>query len=726
MRRVLHPLAPPRAPRARHLRPFGVALLAAALALAGACSGEGSGAAAPTICQGNCDCDPPRTVCVENRCVPGCPATDCETGFVCNLATGFCQNAVPQTCRADADCFPPDGICENGTCTPGCTLTCCDGGTICDRGTGRCTPEAHNACRDDGDCEPPRTLCVGGVCGPSQPCNGDLDCAAPAVVCLAGFCRDGCARSGCAADETCEAATGRCRPVETPPGCTTDAGCAPPATVCEAGSCVPGCDGEGAPPCPAGQRCEPATGRCVPDAPQPCTADAGCAPPDTVCEDGDCVPGCAAAGAPACGADERCDPETGRCGPKPDPGSCTADVDCAPPATVCGATRCVPGCGETGCTGDLVCDAETGRCRSAPPPPCQTDAACDPPETVCLANQCAPGCAATGCDAGQRCDPTSGRCVPDGPPPCQTDAACDPPETICVGNQCIEGCFATGCSGGERCDGDSGRCVVVRENLPVGEECTSSAECASGWCTEVTTVWGSTGRFCTHFCCDGFDCPPATGCLYNLGTKFCVPAWLFQGSATFSGAVNAPCSGANDCRDGVCNASAGRCEQACCTDGDCATGYCALWQTGASYTKFCDLPILNGWGPVGAPCQSYEECWSGLCMPWDDGTAFCTGHCCSSRECPQGYRCNQIGTADFQGGYYFLNLCQPAGPGTLPTGEPCDAGALPSDCDSGLCVDGTCADICCDDGDCPTGLRCLPSVNYHADGGVSANVGACR
>ena len=55
---------------------------------AASCGGDASDVQ-PTVCQGNCDCEPPRTVCLENRCVSGCPSTGCAEGLVFDGSTGI-------------------------------------------------------------------------------------------------------------------------------------------------------------------------------------------------------------------------------------------------------------------------------------------------------------------------------------------------------------------------------------------------------------------------------------------------------------------------------------------------------------------------------------------------------------------------------------------------------------------------------------------------------------
>src|SRR5207245_221916 len=126
-------------------------------------------------------------------------------------------------------------------------------------------------------------------------------------------------------------------------------------------------------------------------APATCSADPQCSPPDAVCEGQQCVPGCGAVGsAIQCGAGPMCSPatapprtpSTGRCPPVPGP--CQNAAACMPPMTVCEAGQCVPGCGQVGglqCGATMICAASTGRCGPGTAS-CTTDATCGAPAMI--------------------------------------------------------------------------------------------------------------------------------------------------------------------------------------------------------------------------------------------------------------------------------------------------------------------------------------------------------
>ncbi|MCB9655839.1 MAG: hypothetical protein H6729_17065, partial [Deltaproteobacteria bacterium] len=166
-----------------------------------------------------------------------------------------------------------------------------------------------------------------------------------------------------------------------------------------------------------------------------------------------------------CAEGQICSIASGECIPE---GTCGADGDCAPPATVCRDDGiCIPGCGAGGtgaevCVGDELCNTTTGHCVLVRGP-CQNDSECDPPETVCEIGQCVPGCAETGgvqCPGGQLCEPASGRCVANGTV-CSSDDDCGAPAEICdlLGQVCTPGCATTGCAEDLSCDPATGYCV---------------------------------------------------------------------------------------------------------------------------------------------------------------------------------------------------------------------------------------------------------------------------
>jgi hypothetical protein len=182
-------------------------------------------------------------------------------------------------------------------------------------------------------------------------------------------------------------------------GCATARDCAPPATICSADHrCVRSCLADPA-LCVGGSLCVAATGECAGGAiGSSCTSDAGCDPPDLVCRTADhsCQPGCTVS--PVCADGDVCDPATGHCClpgvggcplPPPPTRYCNGDAECpGAPANICSGGQCVPGCAAAGaCPAGLVCDVDSGHCRT-PAPTCARDSDCDPGSYCTQSGQC--------------------------------------------------------------------------------------------------------------------------------------------------------------------------------------------------------------------------------------------------------------------------------------------------------------------------------------------------
>lgn len=297
----------------------------------------------------------------------------------------------------------------------GCTTAVSDGDS---------DDAAPSSCEGDLDC-PVGQFCVDAACTtPRGECTADEDCG-EGRICEATSCR-----SGCRDDDQC-------------PG---DQICARGRLVCEAPDVTP-CDDM----CDAGSRCDPDTGRCVPDDDNndtPCGGDEQCAS-GQICEGGDCVSGCRMDD--DCGDDEICVALNCDAG-------CRMDDDCGQGA-ICEDEVCADGCRETAdCADGLFCDdgqcvqdnrecaqdTDCGQARicenDACVEGCRDDASC-PPAQVCQGGQCEPGCRAdSDCGASQTCD--DGQCQ------CQADAF-EPNDQVSQAHPLADGAALQGsiCSG---------------------------------------------------------------------------------------------------------------------------------------------------------------------------------------------------------------------------------------------------------------------------------------
>jgi len=468
-------------------------------------------------------------------------------------------------------------------------------------------------------------------------------------------CQD--AVAPCEGGETCNPMTGMC---EANPDAELS-------TFCERGDpeglcSIDHCDGLGscvflrdknddcqdaAPPCEAGETCNPANGLCEPE------PDATLS---TFCERGDVdglcsIDHCDGFGNcvfkenkvcdPAvgeCDAGDHCDPMTGDCVPFPVPPTGTA---CEADGDRCTVERC-DGMGNCLFSEFLVCP---------PPEPC-LDSFCDP-IAGCVT---APLELSTFCERGDpdglcsidHCD-GMGNCVflrdknedcPDPVPPCEGGETCNPMTGMCEANPDAE--LSTFCERGDadgrcsidHCDG-MGDCVFLDDR-----ECTLPSACDGGTtCNPMTggcdpnpdpqesTFCEADGDLCTHDHCDGLgncvflrdkndDClPPAPPCeagqMCNPMTGMCddlpdaklsTPCQADDSCCTID-----HCDGGGDCvllEEVDCLELADECNNAFCDEQLCA---CVVEPEDDGTPCGNDVPMGD--------CDGPDICVSGICDP---------------------------------------------------------------------------------------------------------------
>lgn len=350
-------------------------------------------------------------------------------------------------------------------------------------------------------------------------------------------------------------------------------------------------------------------------------------------------------------------------------------------------------------------------------PPLPEDAA-PPPDTDALPqcrlnSDCPPGqyCGGEGlctfdcrenrdCAAGERCQ--NGRCGPGAPEP---DQGVGPPPFDCRRD---------GCPGTDVCNQATGACAPAGGpgNGELGAPCERDADCNGTYCLGIG-IAGEAHRFCTYLCCTEGECPIGFACGSADGPKFCIPSEIFPGGAySFDAAAGQSCGrGGGACQSMICDTGRDRCERTCCTDADCG-GLACIWQ--ANRAQICDIPIF-GFGRTGDSCEFQLEldCMSLVCLLGPNGPV-CADMCCSNRDCPNGFACQQV--IGPEGDY--ISACAPTERGLALQGEGCasDAG-----CQSGLCITGECAEPCCEDAHCPGGQRC-----DLADNGQNGYIRICK
>ncbi|MCK6547336.1 hypothetical protein L6R52_15905 [Myxococcota bacterium] len=648
--------------RALRQGPLAVSFLTMLLGAA-ACSDPGTVSGGACVTNQNC---PTGEQCIGGRCVAsnsgGCKNDDaCPLGEYCNLETKACEAIQVTGCSTDDAC-PPDQRCN--------TLTgvCINGRRSC-TGDAQCTPIGKH-------CDLTLQQCVD--------CVLTADCQSP-EICMSGSCVD---------------------PSTTQ--CTDDSGCNAPASVCVGGQCVDGCQRPGSPvTCGLGELCDSSTGRCRAGQ-VTCSTDQSCNPPSTICESGQCIPGCTQLGGLQCTGGNVCDAQSGRC--EAPSGSCATDAQCGAPAGVCEGGQCIGGCGQIGgltCGGGTVCDSSSGRCVNVQGP-CSTDAQCGPPTGVCEGGQCIPGCTQLGglqCVGNTVCNGGTGRCDPGGAV-CTSDAQCTPPSTICntTTGACVAGCSVTGCPSGQTC-GTNGRCTGNPNpgtGAALNATCAANADCASSTCFDFG---GGLGARCVSSCGNSGDCPSGFTCYDYNGAKMCISSQLFSG-ATFSTPVGGACSVGGDCRSNFC--PGGSCIDTCSESNDCS-GLSCQWSEFAAdlYIGSCQGPA--GVGANGASCAADSDCRSGVCY----GSGTCGDLCGSTADCPNGNVCALVNYSIcqidvglcFGWAPNFVKACVDSPHGNGGVGAAC---SIADQCRSGLCFTtvGECTDACSRDADCPSTHVC--------------------
>ncbi|MBI3180589.1 MAG: hypothetical protein HYZ28_00345 [Myxococcales bacterium] len=275
------------------------------------------------------------------------------------------------------------------------------------------------------------------------------------------------------------------------------------------------------------------------------------------------------------------------------------------------------------------------------------------------------------------------------------------------------------CTGTQACD-SAGVC-----KLAAAQSCTSSSNCASGYC--VDGVCCRTSCWTTSY--------PCVSCTQPGQVGTCV--WMTNVEDT-EGAVL--CSGFGRCdADAGCNyyngqycSSAGRClsqqcvDSACCSQASCpgVCRSCAYPDAGTCATVVGGMQDPDSCTGVNA-CDSSGQCKIRAGQPCDAGSSCSTGYCVDGVCCwqfgcglceacnlpPDAGVCRSVRNAQDPDTCAVTRACSSFGACLDFNGQPCDAG---TSCASGLCTDGVCcASICglcrtCNGADAG---NCQPVVN---------------
>lgn len=463
--------------------------------------------------------------------------SECEFGTIC--VEGGC---VAVECSSVADCFDSNQSCVSVAGTDVCTETecgcpacpACPIGDTCNA-SGSCVPE---------DVTPGGDAATGGADEDATTDGGSHDDSSTGSADGSGGGPDDCSVTGCAAGETCNAATGEC---DTDTGGTDGDVCA---------TCADDDD------CPSSWNCNPTAGGkvCLP----PCATNNDCET-GWSCQGGSCTPAgfeCKDCIINGCSDGFICDTIEGGChAALPLCGQCTYDWECGP-GNACikestGGRACKPRCTIGG---DETCPA-TSTCGN------DTDSGID----VCITN------GSTCCyeDSGDLCE---------GGDPNACDPVCSGNTPICDGGQCKQCLTNDDCDGDGVCSGGSctatecpaetpylldGACVqcVTNGDCPDGASCDQASNtCLEGECTDSdyphpVELGGDT--YCVQ-CSDDNHCDPGCTCDQQL--------FACSGECVVSGAVecetNADCQGISSefqliCHEsGLCVDDNGECDGA--------------------------------------------------------------------------------------------------------------------------------------------------------------------
>ena len=568
---------------------------------AGTCT-AGS-ATSPTVCNAAGACTTatamqcPSNLCTGTICSGGCSATSpCATTQFCN-ASGICvaKKAQAATCQTAAECttgFCVDGVCCDVACAGQCEA-CAETGKV---GTCSAVSAAPRGAR---------TACMGTTCRGA--CDGTLRtaCAYPgsAVVCVPASCASamgttvsvcngsgGCTNStttACRANQclnntTCLTTCSATQPCTGVAFCDANGVCQPKkaqgatcgqTAECNVGSCVDGvcCESACTGPCLSCALtatlglCRPivsrddtnlvacpgtcdAGGLCKSKRAQSCTTTAGGCVAGTFCADGFCC-------------DRAC---TGSC-----------EICSTTPGT-CSFLQGAPHAGRT-CPGTTPC---TGSCSGSA-------AACTSfPTTNCRAASCANG---TGTMAAN-CD-GAGNCPGLVTMPCGS--------TQCLNTTtCLNACSATApCPGTTTFCNTAGVCQAKKA---LSAACTTTAECASGFCAD---------NVCCSRACNG----ACESCAVTPGTC------TFLAGAPHAGRT---CPGTAPCT-ATCSGSAAACN---------------LFPTGNCRAAAC----ASNTGTLAANCDGAGNCpllTTVPCVPFTCGPNACKTTCAVDSDCQANNFC---------------------------------------------------------------------------------------
>ncbi|HET6149456.1 MAG TPA: cellulose binding domain-containing protein [Polyangia bacterium] len=702
---------------------------------------------------------------------------------------GQCADSGRQTCGTDGLCdgngncelYSRATVCDDPTCpaggSTGMAASHCDGAGMCLSGGAvscnayTCGPAGSCliSCRTTADCSG-GNVCNGGVCGrkvQGASCMLGNECASG--TCQQGVCCDMVCSSPCKA---CNQASSLGRCTNLPQGSAPSGECklSDPSTCGNDGTC----DGVGN--CRLhrmGTQCKPATcsgvtktvaarcdgaGVCVDGTTQPCE-------PYQCGTNGNCLSVCNSANGNAdCAMGNTCDGMS--CGKKPLGATCML-------AGECGSNLCEQGvCCDVPCSGTCKSCAlagSAGKCSNVPdgqdplgqcpvddPSTCKRDGTCNGAgacRSYTAGTQCVRGsCTGSMLTLPRTCD-GAGTCLASTTSPCPGLFVCDSsnPTTGACKTSCAPLATPSECVSPAICSGSA--CVLKT----IGAACTTTSECASGFCEQGVCCGSACGGTCKSCALPG----PARGTCSNIPLGQADLMNRCPTTAVLGCGTDGTCDGAGACHlfsmgtqcvPGSCPAGSAVKTPARACDG---IGHCLTVSTVRCDPFLCDSSSLTGackttCAPATsmADCLAPNSCNGTVCGKKPDGATCTIGDECNSTVCAQGVCCDR----DCSGTCQSCALAGRVGVCSLvPAGDPpavasqCPAAAVSTCGNDGFCNgSGACrlfaGGTVCVPGSCNTGATqvqprlcngagtCQTSTTGACAGGFNCNTGAnvCR
>jgi hypothetical protein len=593
------------------------------------------------LCSSNTEVTSCGTLCTACPVPNGATQATCD-GTKCDFTCGTGYHKCGQTCARDDAAGACGATCMNCPASANGTPICVSGNCSLQCGTG------YHLCNDKclsntdvGSCGSSCTPCAVPTGGQATCTNGSCGGTCPSGKQL---CQGACIDAGLACNNQCPTGSHNCNGLCSQNNSTNSCGttsctaCPLPTganqATCDGTSCGFTC-GTGYHKCGTGCSADSDANACGASCTK-CPTDAN---GTAVCSNGACGIMCK-------NGFHRCPAGTGACVSNALTSSCgtTSCTACPVPTggnATCDGLSCGSTCpsGQQLCAGACIaanlacngtCPTGTHNCNGI----CSSDTAAATCGTRCTAcpapvsngaGACTGGTCTYACNSGYKLCPGTAQCVPStAPAGCCSNTDCPATAPLCtnytcvgrpLGNacttqaECASGKCAEGVCCSEVCNTTCKSCLAANTGVTTGTCANVKVNTAHGsdCATQAASTCGTTGK------CDGAGAcskwPAATVCL----AQSCPAGGVTETSAsTCNGSGTCVAGTASSCGVYKCDASTMSCKESCTANTDCATNYTCLG--GVCAKK-----------PNGTPCAAAAEC---------------TSNVCGGRCCPVGTACN--------------------------------------------------------------------------------------